>query len=66
MEVVAEVECDNKYVGIEYNTNNIANYILVLRYDLSRFDMNFLINILDDPPNHHVESIIGNLLISSR
>jgi hypothetical protein len=24
--------------------------------------MNFLINILHDPPNHHVESIIGNLV----
>jgi hypothetical protein len=24
--------------------------------------MNFLINILHDPPNYHVESIIGNLI----
>jgi hypothetical protein len=34
----------------------------VLGYNSARFDMNFLINILHDPPNHHVESIIGNLV----
>jgi hypothetical protein len=38
------------------------NCIPVLGYNSARFDMNFLINILHDPPNHHIESIIGNLV----
>jgi hypothetical protein len=38
------------------------NYVTVLGYNKFTFDMNFLINILYDPPNHHVESIIGNLI----
>jgi hypothetical protein len=62
IEIAAEVECNNRYDCIDYNTNKIMKYKLVLGYNLSRFDMNFLINILHDPPNHHVESIIGKLI----
>jgi hypothetical protein len=62
IEVAAEVECNNRYSCIDYNMNNIVNYVLELGYNPSRFDMNFMINILHDPPNHHVESIIGNLI----
>jgi hypothetical protein len=38
------------------------NYVPVLGYNSSRFDMNFLNKILHDWPNHYVESIIGNLI----
>jgi hypothetical protein len=62
MEVAVEVECDNRYDCIDYSVNKIMNYVPVLGYNSSKFDMNFLINILHDPPNHHVESIIGNLI----
>jgi hypothetical protein len=50
MEVVVEVECDNNYGCIDYNAKNIVNYVRVLGYNSSRFDMNFLINILHDLP----------------
>jgi hypothetical protein len=62
IEVAVEVERDNRYDCIDYNMNKIMNYVTVLGYNSARFDMNFLINILHDPPNHHVESIIGNLV----
>jgi hypothetical protein len=62
MEVAVEVERDNRYDCIDYNVNKIMNCVPVLGYNSSKFDMNFLINILHDPPNHHVESIIGNLI----
>jgi hypothetical protein len=61
-EVVTEIECNNRYDCVNYNMNKIMNYVLVLGYNSSRFDMNFLINILHDQPNHNVESIIGNLI----
>jgi hypothetical protein len=32
------------------------------KYVCIDYNMNFLINILYDQPNHHVESIIGNLI----
>jgi hypothetical protein len=62
IEVAVEVERDNSYHCIDYNMNKIMNYLPVLRYSSSRFDMNFLINILHKSPNHHVENIIGNLI----
>jgi hypothetical protein len=62
MEVEGEVECDNKFRCIDFNANNIVKYEPALEYNSSRFDMIFLINILHDPPNHHVENIIGNLI----
>jgi hypothetical protein len=62
IEVAAEVEGDTRYDCIDYNMKKIMNYVLVLGCNSARFDMNFLINILPDPPNHHVEGIIGNLV----
>jgi hypothetical protein len=62
IEVAAKVECDNRYDCIDYSMNKIMNYVIVLGYNSSIFDMNFLNNILYDLPNHHVESIISNLI----
>jgi hypothetical protein len=62
MDVAVEVERDNRYDCIDYSVNKIMNYVPVLGYNSSKFDMNFLINILHYPPNYHAESIIGNLI----
>jgi hypothetical protein len=62
MEITAEVECDNRYDCIDYRVNKIMNYVPVLGYNSPKFDMNFLINILHNLPNHLVESNIGNLV----
>jgi hypothetical protein len=51
MEVAVEVERDNRYKCIDYSVNKIMNYVSVLGYNSSKFDMNFLINILHNPPN---------------
>jgi hypothetical protein len=66
IEVTGKVECDNRYDCIDYNINTIMNYVLILGYNSSKFNMNFLINILHNPPNHHVESIIGKLIYSKQ
>jgi hypothetical protein len=41
MEVEGEVECDNKYGCIDYNTNNVVQYEPAWGYNSSRFDMIF-------------------------
>jgi hypothetical protein len=66
IDVAEEVKRDNRYHCINYNMNKIMNYIPMLGYNSSKYDMKFLTNIFHDPPNYHVESIIGNLIISSR
>jgi hypothetical protein len=58
IEVAVEVEYDNRYECIDYNMKKIMNYVLVLGSNSSRFDSNFLINILHYLPDHYVESII--------
>jgi hypothetical protein len=46
---------------VDYNMNKIINYVQMFGYNSSTFDINFLINILHNPPNHHIENVIGKL-----
>jgi hypothetical protein len=42
-------------------TENIPNFVPVLGFNSARFDMNFIIDILHNPPHWYIEFIIGNL-----
>jgi hypothetical protein len=49
------------YDCIDYTTENIPNFVPVLGFNSQRFDMNFIIDILHNPPHWYIEFIIGNL-----
>jgi hypothetical protein len=49
------------YDCIDYTTENIPNFVPVLGFNSARFDMNFIIDILHNPPHWYIEFIIGNL-----
>jgi hypothetical protein len=61
VEVAGEVSKDNMYDCIDYTTENIPNFVPVLGFNSVRFDMNFIIHILHNPPHWYIEFIIGNL-----
>jgi hypothetical protein len=61
IEVVGEVTKENMYDCINYTIENIPNFAPVLGFNSARFDMNFIIDILHNPPNWYIEFIIGNL-----
>jgi hypothetical protein len=61
IEVAGEVSKDNMYDCIDYTTENIPNFVPVLGFNSARFDMNFIIDILHNPPHWNIEFIIGNL-----
>jgi hypothetical protein len=49
------------YVCINCTTENIPDFVSVLGFNSARFDMNFIIDILHNPPHWYIEFIIGNL-----
>jgi hypothetical protein len=61
VEVAGEVSKDNMYDFINYMTENIPNFVPVLGFNSARFDINFIIDILHNPPHWYIEFIIGNL-----
>jgi hypothetical protein len=61
IEVAGEVTKDNMYDCIDYTTENIPNFVPVLGFNSARFDMNFIIDILHNPPHWYIDFIIGNL-----
>jgi hypothetical protein len=51
IEIAGEVTKDNMYDCINYTTENITNFVPVLGFNSTRFDMNFIIDILHNPPH---------------
>jgi hypothetical protein len=49
------------YDCIKYKTGNIPNFVPVLVFNSARFEMNFINDILHNPPHLYIEFIIGNL-----
>jgi hypothetical protein len=61
VEVVDEICKDNMYECINYTTENKPNFVPVLGFNSAMFDMNFIIDILHNPPHWYIEFITGNL-----
>jgi hypothetical protein len=61
IEVAGEVTKDNLYELVNYTIENIPNFVPVLGFKSARFDMNFITDILHNPPHWYIEFIIGNL-----
>jgi hypothetical protein len=61
VKVTEEVSKDNIYDCINYTAKKIPNFVPVLGFNLARFDVNFIIHILHNPPHGYIEFIIGNL-----
>jgi hypothetical protein len=61
IEVAAKITKDNMYDCINYTIENIPNFVPVLGFNSARFDMNFIIDILRNPPHWYIEFIIDNL-----
>jgi hypothetical protein len=61
IEVGGEVTKDNMYDCVNCIIENIPNFVLVLGFNSARFEMNFIIDILHNPPHWYIEFIIGNL-----
>jgi hypothetical protein len=61
IEVAGEVSKDNMYDCINYTIENILNFVPVLGFNSARFDMNFITDILHNPPRWYIEFFIGNL-----
>jgi hypothetical protein len=47
------------YDCINYTIEYIPYFVLVLGFNSTRFDMNFIIDILHNPPHWYIEIIIG-------
>jgi hypothetical protein len=58
VEVAGEVSKDNMYDCINYTTENIPNFVPVFGFNSARFDMNFIIDILRNPPHLYIEFFI--------
>jgi hypothetical protein len=56
-----EVAEDNAYEDIDYSLEKIPNDVPVLGYNSSRFDLNFLLTYLHQPPQWFIETTIGEL-----
>jgi hypothetical protein len=56
-----QVMKDNMYENIDYDNEKIPLDVPVLGYNSSRFDLNFLISYLHNPPEWFIENTIGDL-----
>jgi hypothetical protein len=61
VEVAGVVSKDNMYDCINYTTENIPNFVPAFNFNSARFNINFIIDILHNPPHWYIEFIIGNL-----